>query len=182
MSEEYLDVLDEKGNITGQKKLRSEIHRDGDFHRIVHIWIINSKRQILMQKRSPQKETYPNIWAMSCEGHVQAGQTPIEGALRELEEELGLKLSKRDLIPFITYKRKAVLHNGEYLANHFFNSYLVNLDLDINNIVIQVEEVSEVKWMNFKEIKKCIEIKDPNFRPYEEEYPKLFDYLENQNI
>ena len=47
---EYLDILDENGNLTGEKKLRTEVHRDGDWHKAVHVWILNSKNQLLLQK------------------------------------------------------------------------------------------------------------------------------------
>ena len=55
MSEEYLDILDEQGNKTGKTKLRSEVHHDGDWHKSVHIWILNSKGDVLLQRRSLTK-------------------------------------------------------------------------------------------------------------------------------
>ena len=56
---ELLDVIDEEGNVLGTKD-RKEVYKDGDLHRTVHIWIINSNKELLVQKRSPKKDTYPN--------------------------------------------------------------------------------------------------------------------------
>lgn len=61
MVKEYFDLLDENGNKTGNIKLRSEVHRDGDWHKAVHIWIINDEGEILLQRRCATKESYPNM-------------------------------------------------------------------------------------------------------------------------
>lgn len=80
MPEEYLDVLDEKGNLTGEKKLRSEIHAKGLWHKVVHgihfisahsaVWIVNSKGELMVQKRSEIKESYPGLWDISSAGNL----------------------------------------------------------------------------------------------------------------
>ena len=93
---EYFDILDENGNLTGKTKLRSEVHRDGDWHKAVHIWVFNRKGEVLLQRRAANKDSYPNMLDISCAGHLSAGDTSLEGALRELEEELGLKVVFED--------------------------------------------------------------------------------------
>jgi len=82
MAKEYFDLLDEKGNKTGKTKLRSEVHRDGDWHKAVHIWIINEQGDILLQRRSPNKDSDPNKLDISCAGHLTTGDDSITGALR----------------------------------------------------------------------------------------------------
>ena len=49
--EEYFDILDENGKKTGKTKLRKEVHKDGDWHKAVHVWIINDKNEILLQRK-----------------------------------------------------------------------------------------------------------------------------------
>ena len=93
---EILDILDKKGNIIGSKE-RKEIYKDGDIHRTVHIWIINDNNELLVQKRSPKKDTFPNLWAISTAGHVISGETSIFAALRELKEELNLNVKEEEL-------------------------------------------------------------------------------------
>ena len=97
MAKEYFDVLDENGNKTGEIKLRTEVHRDGDWHKAVHIWVLNNKREILLQRRCTNKDSFPNMLDTSCAGHLSAGDDALQGALRELEEELDFKIEKEEL-------------------------------------------------------------------------------------
>jgi len=109
---EYIDVLDKNGNKTGAIKPKSEIHRDGDRHRGSYIWIINSRNELLIQKRSSSKENYPNLWDISVAGHVSAGEDSISSALRETEEELGLKLKKENFqYPTATPQSEHLTHS-----------------------------------------------------------------------
>ena len=84
----YLDVLDEAGNPTGEKKSFEAVHRDGDLHRSVHVWILNNQQQLLVQKRSETKTAYPGKWDISAAGQVDAGEEVLTSALRETKEEL----------------------------------------------------------------------------------------------
>ena len=97
MGKEFFDVLDENGNKTGKIKLRSEVHRDGDLHKSVHIWIINYNGDVLLQRRCPTKDSYPNMLDISCAGHLTAGDSSLDGAIRELKEELNLDINPKDL-------------------------------------------------------------------------------------
>ena len=90
---EYIDIVDEQGNPTGEKVERSIAHSQGIRHRTAHIWIIREKEgrvQILLQKRSQNKDSFPGKFDTSSAGHIQAGDEPLESALRELKEELGI--------------------------------------------------------------------------------------------
>ena len=88
---ELFDIIDENGDPTGQTIERSIAHAEGIPHRTAHIWIIrrgNEKTEILLQKRSRNKDSFPGKFDTSSAGHIQAGDEPMESALRELEEEL----------------------------------------------------------------------------------------------
>ena len=90
---ELFDVIDGKGNPTGQIASREKAHAEGIPHRTAHIWIIREKEgrvQILLQKRSQNKDSFPGKFDTSSAGHIQAGDEPLESALRELKEELGI--------------------------------------------------------------------------------------------
>ncbi len=174
---EYFDVLDEKGDKTGEKKLRSEVHRDGDWHESTHVWIINSSRELLIQKRSLNKDSYPGIWDISSAGHVPAGCNIIASAVKEAEEELGIELQEKDFECLFTIKNQGVLNKGAFINNEFHNVYLVKFDSGIDKFRIQKEELSEIKWINFKELEKIINSGDKNFVSHPEEYKKLFAVL-----
>ena len=79
---------------TGKVKERGQVHKDGDWHRSVQVWVAqkettNNSVRVLLQRRSPFKDTHPNQLDVSCAGHVNAGDDILETTMRELDEELG---------------------------------------------------------------------------------------------
>ncbi|HQY30172.1 MAG TPA: NUDIX domain-containing protein [Thermomicrobiales bacterium] len=93
--DELFDVLDAHGVPTGVSRRRADIHRDGDWHRSVHIWIIGGEGRnawIIFQQRGAHKDTHPNLLDASVAGHLGTGETMWD-ALREAEEEIGLKVT-----------------------------------------------------------------------------------------
>ena len=95
MSEEIFDVVNERDKVIGQNP-RSEVHARGLLHRAVHVLVFNSRGEIFLQKRSMKKDRQPGVWDSSCSGHVDSGENYDETAVRELREELGLKVQRRD--------------------------------------------------------------------------------------
>jgi isopentenyldiphosphate isomerase len=100
-TEELFDIYDDNMNFLGVKS-RSRVHRDGDWHRSFHCWVIyrhgSGEDYIMIQRRAPDKDTYPNYLDLSVGGHLSAGET-LEQAVREIDEELGLHVDFSDLIP-----------------------------------------------------------------------------------
>lgn len=90
MSEEIFDVVNERDEVVGQKP-RVEVHRLGLMHRAVHVLVFNSAGQVFLQKRSLKKDRQPGVWDSSASGHVDQGEDYDVCALRELQEEIGLK-------------------------------------------------------------------------------------------
>ncbi len=174
--EEYLDICNSDGVLTGEKATKKEAHDKGLWHRAVHIWILNSKRELLIQKRSPLMDNNPNKWDISTAGHVSAGEDYIISAQREVGEELGLEFKPEDFI-LIGNVRQMSKRDG-YINNEFNPVYIVKKDVNIDDIKKQEDEVSEVKFIYFKELEKIIESKDPSFVSQDEEYKLLFNYLE----
>lgn len=101
MSEEYLDVLDGTGKKTGIKKLRREVHRDGDWHRVFHCLFIFTRgreQYCVLQLRSAHTEVAPGKIEITVTGHYSSGEG-LEEVMREIEEEIGIKAASSDLIP-----------------------------------------------------------------------------------
>lgn len=97
---EYLDIVDEQGQPTGEIVSRTLAHTKGIRHRTAHIWIVrreNEHFQVLMQKRAMSKDSFPGKYDTSSAGHIQAGDEPLASGLRELAEELGLHAKPEDL-------------------------------------------------------------------------------------
>lgn len=172
---EYLDICDSEGNLLGNKELKTEVHKLGLWHRSVHVWILNSKGELLIQKRSPLMDNHPNEWDISAAGHVSTGEDFITSAIRETKEEIGLKLSKEDFILIGTVKETSS-KNG-YINNEINPIYIVKMDLDPEELVKQKEEVTEVKFIKINDLKEIIESKDPTFVQRPNEYKLLFNYL-----
>jgi 16S rRNA (adenine1518-N6/adenine1519-N6)-dimethyltransferase len=89
MPEEIFDLCDGDDNVIGQAP-RSFVHAKGLFHRAVHIWLWNSRGELLIHRRSLLKDEYPGCWTSSASGHVDAGEDYETAAHRELREELQL--------------------------------------------------------------------------------------------
>lgn len=154
---EFFDILDENGNKTGKIKERSLVHEDGDIHGTVHIWIRRKTEKgydLLLQKRSKEKDSFPGCYDISSAGHISAGDEPLETALRELEEELGIKAEPEQL-------KKVCMHegsmNGNFYGREFKNHeistvYMYEETVDITKLKLQKEEVEEVMWMDQEEL------------------------------
>jgi len=91
MPEEIVDVVNERDEVI-DKRTRSEVHRLGLMHRAVHVLVYNSRAEIFLQKRSMKKDRQPGLWDSSASGHLDSGEDYDECAVRELREEIGLKL------------------------------------------------------------------------------------------
>ena len=173
---EFFDILDEQGNKTGKIKKREDVHRDGDWHKSVHIWIVNDKNEVLLQKRSPNKDSHPNMWDISCAGHLIASDTSISGALREAKEELGLDLCSSQL-QLIGQRKKASCYTQAFINNEFSDVYLLRLSIDIHELQLQTEEVSEVKFVSLDTFKNMIRAKDKTLLMHNEEFEMLFFFF-----
>ena len=93
---ELLDLRKEDGSRKGETKERELVHRDGDLHGTSHVWLVRYRADrgsadVLLQKRSAHKDSFPGCYDISSAGHIPAGQDFRESALRELREELGVK-------------------------------------------------------------------------------------------
>lgn len=170
MEKEYLDVIDSNGNPTGLIKTREEIHKSGDYHRVVHTWIYNKNHQILLQKRSEQKENHPGCWDCSSAGHIHALETSKKGALRELKEELGLNFQEEDLELIATIKRNKNPQNRE-LAD----IYVIEIE-ELPPMYFSDNEVTEAKFFSIPQIETFLKNKDTNL-VYREEYPMIFQKM-----
>lgn len=156
---ELVDVYDSiVGSKTGEVISKDEAHSKGIWHSAIHILIINKdKNKILLQKRCADKKLYPNRWDISVGGHISSGEEPLTSAHRELEEELGLNPEKLEF-KFIKRIKEEFINNGVN-SKEFVYIYLIEEDINIKDIVLQKEEVSEAKWFSKEEFYKLIEKK-----------------------
>ena len=148
--DEMVDVLTETGKFTDNVEMKQLCHKKGLWHKAVAVFIINSKKQVLLQKRSKNKKMWPDMWDISAGGQVLAGEFGFQAIIREIKEELGLSVKKEEII-FIGCST-SINKKGDILNKHFNEYYIVTKDIDEKNLSLQKEEVSEVKWINKEEI------------------------------
>ena len=154
---EIFDICNEQGIPTGETVERSIAHRDGIPHRTVHIWITREsagKRQILLQQRSLEKDSFPGLFDTSSAGHLQAGDEPLEAAMRELEEELGIKAEAAQLKFAGTFhiSYEVEFHGAPFKDNEIAFVFVYDGDVDIRELTLQEEEVQGVEWFDLDEV------------------------------
>lgn len=175
--EEYFDVLDENGYKTGQVKPRSAVHRDGDWHAAINVFIINERDEILQQRRAPNKDSYPNMWDLSCGGHVVTGEDFLTAAARELNEELGIKINPQNL-KFLGQFKTNSRPKPDFINNSIENVYVLDTTKGISDFKIQKEEISEIRYIHWQKLKKMLENPHPsNMLRHQNQYDALFRYL-----
>jgi isopentenyl-diphosphate delta-isomerase len=168
---ELLDVLTPDGLPTGRTKAKPDVHRDGDWHRAAHVWLVTPDQRVLLQRRAATKENWPNLWDVSVAGHISAGETAIDAAVREVQEELGLTLTPQDLTHLGTLRWHAVLNDGAYIENEFHEVFVVTVALDVDALVLDPTEVAEVVIVQPEEIERYEVV------PHDDEYALLRGYL-----
>ncbi len=152
---ELLDIIDENDNVIGQEE-RDVCLEKKLLHRAVHVFVFNFHGELLLQKRSMQKKTYPGAWTSSCSGHVSAGQNYEEAAVRELEEELGIKIKANELEEFAKILDRNPVDTE--LAKLYKISHEGPFDFG-------KEEVSEVKFLSMEKIKEELKNFPERFTP-----------------
>jgi len=161
--DEYLDIWNSDGQPTGQSCSKDEAHQNGWFHPTVHIWFYTATPALLLQKRSLTKETFPGFWDVSVAGHVSAGESILEGAIREVKEEIGLNIQEADLTLLDIRKNTNRFDNG-IIDCEFQHVFLVKLETPVSQLQIQETEVDAVRLFSFEELQKCMLQKHPTYR------------------
>ena len=144
--DEKIDILDARGLMTGEVAWKSDAHRLGLWHRCFHCWIVAPETPsggpyLFVQRRAAEKETWPDRLDVSVGGHLEAGEEALDG-LREVEEELGLEVAPRELVPVGT--RRAELEIPAGLDREFQEVFLLVRALSQRDLRLQEEEVAAV--------------------------------------
>ena len=147
--DEIVEILTEDGKKTGKRIDKSIAHKESLCHGISVIALINKDGKLLIQKRSLDKKTEPNKWDLSGAGHINIDETPEQAGVRELFEETGIKVKTEELKLIDTYLNKVKLDNNTFI-NHFTYLFLVQKDININNIKMKKSEVSSAIFIDKK--------------------------------
>lgn len=175
MTNESIDVLTESGEFAGETKQKAAVHRDGDWHRCAHVWIVTGDGRVLLQRRSERKDNWPSRWDVSVAGHVSAGESAPAAAIREVREEIGLELTSEDLQHVATIREAHVLYDGAYRDNEIHEVFVVRREVDVSSLVLDPEEVAEVRLVPWAEVARL----DPV--PHPAEYEAVARFLQDDD-
>lgn len=175
--EELIEIYNEHGEKTGQQVERGIVHQKGLLHKAVCVWIMNSKHELLVQRRSP-KVAFPNMLDISFSGHINAGESAIEAIRREGQEELGLIINPQNLRYLFTCREFGSLH--EYIENEIDEVFLYQDDIQIGDCKFLDNEVSSIEYISVEKIKYMIENEASELMPYKFHYRWLIDSLKSQ--
>ena len=166
MITEIWDILNENGSITGKTAVRGVgALKPGEYHLVVHIWVISDDGKILIQKRSQNKKLMPGEWAATG-GAAISGENSFEAASRELFEELGIRSTPETLNKIFRLKRR----------NSLLDVWITKCNTPLTELQLQESEVAEVKWVSLPELKNMIS--KGKFHNYGREYfDKLFSKI-----
>lgn len=144
---ELIFVVDSNNNPIEPQE-RHLAHNRGYWHRVSHIYIVNNKKQVLCQRRSLLKDMNPGKWEPFFGGHLAPNQEYLESAVIEVNEELGLAITKNDLHFLTIFK---------YEAGHEYEGiFYLMWDGDINRLKFEEEEIDQLQWFSIDELQKII--------------------------
>ena len=141
MNDELLSIVDINDEVIGTRS-RSEVHALGLRHRSVHILVFNDQQQLFLQKRSINKDENPGLWDTSAAGHVDAGESYAVCAIREINEELGIRSGKM-------LKSLFKLPASEETGMEFIEVYQC---IDNGPFILAPDEIEDGNWFSLKEI------------------------------
>ncbi|WLR54430.1 bifunctional NUDIX hydrolase family protein/GNAT family N-acetyltransferase [Mesobacillus subterraneus] len=144
---ELWDVYDQYRHLTERIHKRGEDMKAGDYHLVVHVWIINDDGQFLIQRRQPWKIGFPNMWDCSAAGSAIVGDDSEQAAIREAKEELGIDLDIKKGERIFTVK----------FSQGFDDIWLVRQNVALEDLLLQEEEVADAKWASEAEIREMAE-------------------------
>ena len=152
--EERFDVLDRAGRQTGKTKPRDLVHRDGDWHRAFHCWVVISTDEpepsVIIQRRNSMKDTWPDRLDVSVGGHFAAGEV-LADVIREMDEEIGQVASITELRPLGT-RISIGGHRDGVLDNEFQDVYLWQTTLPFSAFTPNPDEVASIELVTIREL------------------------------
>ena len=172
-----IDVLSDSGLRTGEILPRAEIHRLGKRHRAVHLYLFNSRNELLLQRRALTVDHAASFFGISVTAHIDAGEFSSDTVRREVQEELGLDASQLKIEFLFSFFQEAIL-NETYIDRQFNDIYVTRADIDPETIQFDRSEVSEVKFVSFEHFQDMVsDSSSPHGQVYGNEWRDLVYFL-----
>ena len=142
LNDELLEIVDGDGRVLGTEK-RSVVHGNPALlHRVIHVLVFNTAGQLLLQKRSMNKDTAPGKWDTSVGGHCNPGEADSAAAIREMDEELGIKGHPVDFLYRHIYRNR--------IESELVSTFLCRYDGEIS---FNRDEIDDVAYWDLEDIR-----------------------------
>jgi len=150
-STELLQVVDEMtGEPTGELVERAELLARKLWCRTTNVFVLNSQGQVLCHQRSLSKERYPGVWSTHFGGHVTEGESFKINALKELEEEIGIRSNPFQIVPWRTSRKD--------VQRIWMRDFITVYDAPLEKLIFQESEIEQVRWFSIEEIMTALEL------------------------
>lgn len=153
--DELIDIVNENQIPIGKSAQKSVIHSEGYYHNTAHIWLYTKNQQILLAQRAAKKLICPLLWDVSVAGHVDAGETIVEAAIREIHEEIGLKILEKNLEKIGVFKCFQEYDNG-IKDNEFHHTFIAELSVPLEVLNYNKDEVQAIKLVSIEEFRTLL--------------------------
>lgn len=160
---ESWDIYDRQGSRTGRTAIKGQPLNKDEFHVVIEAWILNDQFEILLQRRSPNCRILPNSWSHTT-GRIIAGESSLEGCLREVQEELGLEVQPEG----VRFLQRIQRDDDSHMI---WDIFLIRKNFALSELRLQETEVAGVKWVSEREFIQMVESGECFH------YPEIFDIL-----
>ncbi|GAA4396961.1 hypothetical protein GCM10023187_05670 [Nibrella viscosa] len=172
--EQLLEVFDAGNQPLGYTKPKAQIEQDGDWHRTAQVFVVSGHNELLVSLRHPTKKVLPNYWDVCVGGHTDPGEMYEEAALRETQEELGVRPGAGEL-QFVGYFRVEVTEN-QLLDREHAAVYVWKTSCGLNDFTMQPDEIAELRYMSIETVKRDLARDQPSLA-YTPPRPTYYEML-----
>ena len=177
---ELFELFDPENQPLGYTKERRLVHEDGDWHRTAQVYVVNARHELLCNLRHPGKDVFASLWDVCIGGHLAPGETYMEGAVREMGEELGVALRPDDLY-FVGY---VSINGGDAVKGLYDREhagvFVWRTTRQAEEFDYQQEEITQLAFFTLDEVRRHLSADQPEvaFIPLRETYLQILKMVE----
>lgn len=178
MTNKLVDLFDENNKPLKLQKMLKDVHLCGEWHRVAHVWIYNSKGEILLQKRYRKKKLYPDMLDVTMHVHVSANELPIVTAVKAMESKLGISTIK-DKLKLIGIKKSQ--NKYEHVCNNeYFYAFAFKFDGKLENLEMKPDRMSSLQFVQITKIEKELKMTTGKYAPRGEYWTFILNDIKNR--
>ncbi len=132
----------------------------------------------MLQRRSPNKDSWPDKWDISCGGHVTAGDDALATVFRELKEELNFSFSPGDVLLYIDTFKSSSRPQPDFHNNSFDDLFILFANRTLEDLTFQEEEISALKFVPLEELRHMVQNNDSDLVPHHRKYEAFFKIMD----